>query len=185
MGRVPGRRLISPPPTTGASAGVAANAARLMEPSRDAATMLREQVDGAELGGAAEAAEPAITAAGDSLLDPALRDALVRVLDRRLVILALAVLLNADEDLPELARELNLALENGLLRVAMKVSVADGKTAPAALEALRSAGCTVSAEEPSRGLVVAEVPPSALPALARAKGILRVEPLVAGKAAAE
>jgi hypothetical protein len=117
----------------------------------------------------------------DPLLDAATRDALVRVLDRRLVIIALAAMIGEESRIPALAAELDLGVENGMLLVAMKVEVTGGAVSPSVIEALRAAGAVISAENPARGLVVAMVPPSGLPALAQAKGISRVEALRGGE----
>jgi hypothetical protein len=116
----------------------------------------------------------------DALLDAATRDALVRVLDRRLVIIALAAMIGEESRIPALASELDLGIENGMLLVAMKVDVSAGAVAPSVIEALREVGAVISAEDAARGLVVAMVPPSGLPALAETKGISRVEALRGG-----
>jgi hypothetical protein len=112
-----------------------------------------------------------------SLLDAATRDTLVRVLDRRLLILALASVLGEGARIPELASELDLELENGMILVAMKVETTGGKPAASALDALRAAGGVASAEDGARGLVVARVPATGLAALAKGAGVLRIEVL--------
>ena len=61
----------------------------------------------------------------------------------------------------------------------MKVATERGAPSAAALEAIRAAGGRVVAEDPSRGLIVAEVPPAGLAALGGSAAILRVEPLAA------
>jgi hypothetical protein len=116
----------------------------------------------------------------DALLDASTRDALVRVLDRRLVVIALAAMIGEESRIPALAAELDLGLENGMLLVSMKVDVSAGAVAPSVIEALREVGAVISAENAARGLVVAMVPPSGLPALAETKGISRVEALRGG-----
>ena len=113
------------------------------------------------------------------LADAASRDALVRVLERRLVILALAVLLGEESRVAPLAAELDLPMSSGMLTVAMKVATERGAPSAAAVEAIRAAGGRVVAEDASRGLVVAEVPPTGLAALGGSAAILRVEPLAA------
>jgi hypothetical protein len=113
------------------------------------------------------------------LADSAARDALVRVLERRLVILALAVLFGEEARVTPLAAELDLPLTDGMLMLAMKVKAERGAPSAEALEAIRAAGGRVVAEDASRGLLVAEVPPAGLAALGGSAGVLRVEPLAA------
>jgi hypothetical protein len=126
-----------------------------------------------------------VPAAADStkapILDAATRDTLVRVLDRRLVILALASVLGEDARIPDLMSGLDLPIENGMVLVAMKVETAGGKPAAAMLDALRAAGGVASAEDGARGLVVAKLPPSALLALAKTAGVIRIEALEMGE----
>lgn len=124
-------------------------------------------------GASASAAWPA------PLADPATRDRFVRVLERRLVILALAVLFDEEARVAPLAAELDLSLSNGMLSIAMKVATERGASSAAALEAIRAAGGRVVAEDASRGLIVAEVPPAGLAALGGSAAVLRVEPLAA------
>jgi hypothetical protein len=107
------------------------------------------------------------------------------VLDRRLLILALASLLGEETRIPELSSDLDLAVENGMLLVAMKVDATDGKLSATALGAIRAAGGVVSAEDAARGLVVARIPPSALTELAKASGIRRIEALSMDQTPAE
>ena len=116
----------------------------------------------------------------DALRDAATRDALVRVLDRRLVIIALAAMVGEEARIPALAAELDLDVENGMILVSMKVEVSGGAVSPSVLTALSAVGGVVSAQDPARGLVVAMVPPTGLPALAQAKGISRIEVLHGG-----
>jgi hypothetical protein len=136
---------------------------------------------------AAPVSEPGapVPAAADStkapILDAATRDTLVRVLDRRLVILALASVLGEDARIPDLMSGLDLPIENGMVLVAMKVETAGGKPAAAMLDALRAAGGVASAEDGARGLVVAKLPPSALLALAKTAGVIRIEALEMGE----
>jgi hypothetical protein len=151
-------------------------------PLADAA--LFEAVDAPAAAGASNGAEDRSAAlAGASwpqpLADAASRDALVRVLERRLVILALAVLFGEESRVAPLAAELDLELSSGMLTVAMKVATERGAPSAAALEAIRAAGGRVVAEDASRGLIVAEVPPAGLAALGGSAAILRVEPLAA------
>ena len=110
----------------------------------------------------------------DALRDAATRDALVRVLDRRLVIIALAAMVGEEARIPALAAELDLDVENGM------ILVSGGAVSPSVLTALSAVGGVVSAQDPARGLVVAMVPPTGLPALAQAKGISRIEALHGG-----
>jgi hypothetical protein len=106
------------------------------------------------------------------------RDRLVRVLDRRLVLLALASLLGEGDKIPALASELGVDLENGFVQVAMKVATSEkGELDAKLLDAIRAAGATISADDAKRGLVVARIPVSALAKLAAIDGVKRVEPL--------
>jgi hypothetical protein len=139
---------------------------------------------------AGQAAEPSPVAAAESgahaarattrLLEPAARDTLVRVLDRRLVVVALAALLGESGRVPDLAAELDLALENGTILVAMKVATVNGTANAAVLEsiqkAIQAAGGSVGATDAARGLVVVRVSPEALCRLALEPGVLRIEP---------
>ena len=111
-------------------------------------------------------------------LTPAERDRLVRVLDRRLVFLALASLLGEGDKIPALAAELGVELQNGFVQVAMKVATSDkGELDGKTLDAIRAAGATISADDAKRGLVIARVPVSALAKIAAIEGVKRVEPL--------
>jgi len=106
------------------------------------------------------------------------RDRLVRVLDRRLVLLALASLLGEGDKIPALASELGVELQNGFVQVAMKVATSDkGELDGKTLDAIRAAGATISADDAKRGLVIARVPVSALAKIAAIDGVKRVEPL--------
>lgn len=114
-------------------------------------------------------------------LDRATRDTLARVLERRLVIVALAVILGESDRIPGLAAELDLPLDDGTLLVAMRIAKPAGDAAAAApgddvRSSLQSLGCVIAAEDRGRGLIVARIPPAALPGIARLKGVLRVEP---------
>ena len=135
----------------------------------------------ASVAAAAEAAPVAAASADPGRSVPAIdadtRDTLVRVLDRRLLILALAEVLGEGARIPALVSELDLPIEDGMILVAMKVDSTGGKPSPSALEALRAAGGIASAEDGARGLVVARVPPSGLAALAKGAGVRRVEAL--------
>jgi len=119
--------------------------------------------------------QPAADAAKEEpkqLLTDAERDQLARRLDRRLVILAVAHLLGKTDEISRLATELGVDTQDGTVLVAMKVDVS-AKT-KGALVAL---GCTVVAEEPARGLIVARVSIAQLAKLAATDGIKRIEPL--------
>ena len=110
------------------------------------------------------------------------RDRLVRVLERRLVLLALAFVLDQGDGAPKLAQELGLTLQQGRLLVAIKAetvgaTAADRQIDPKVREALRAIGAEISAEEAGRGLIVASVPASQLRALAAIAGVRRVEPV--------
>ena len=102
----------------------------------------------------------------------------MRVLDRRLVLLAIAQLLDSAGSVQAIADELGLRLENGKIALAMKVARTDaGAIDPTVLQALRTLGATVSAEDASRGLLIVRAPISALIKLAAVDGVKRVEPL--------
>lgn len=125
-----------------------------------------------------EAAVAADGAPKQELLSTAERDRLVRVLDRRLVLLAIAQLLDSSGSVQAIADELGLRLENGTIALAMKVARTDaGAIDPKILQALRTLGATVSAEDASRGLLIVRAPISALIKLAAVDGVKRVEPL--------
>ena len=125
-----------------------------------------------------EAAAAADGAPKQELLSTAERDRLVRVLDRRLVLLAIAQLLDSSGSLQAIADELGLRLENGTIALAMKVTRTDaGAIDPKILQALRTLGATVSAEDASRGLLIVRAPISALIKLTAVDGVKRVEPL--------
>ena len=109
------------------------------------------------------------------ILSDAERDLLVRRLDRRLVMLALAHLLGQGELIPRLSGELGVEMRNGTLLVAMKADVS-AKTK----DALAALGCSVVAEEPARGLLVVRLSVPQLAKLISVEGIRRVEPLAAG-----
>lgn len=102
------------------------------------------------------------------------RDRLVRILDRRLVLLSLAVSVGLADRVSELAAELGVKLENGTILVAIAVDPSSG---PATIEALKAIGCIVSAEEPKRGLVVARVSATQLARIAEVAAVKRVEPI--------
>ena len=117
-------------------------------------------------------AADAAKAAPKPVFTDAERDQLVRRLDRRLVILAVAHALGKSDEIARLAAELGVDMQNGTLLVAMKADLA-AKTK----DALAAIGCTVVAEEPARGLIVARVSIAQLAKLAATEGIKRVEPL--------
>ena len=125
-----------------------------------------------------EAAAAADGAPKQELLSTAERDRLVRVLDRRLVLLAIAQLLDSAGSVQAIADELGLRLENGTIALAMKVARTDaGAIDPKILQALRTLGATVSAEDASRGLLIVRAPISVLIKLTAVDGVKRVEPL--------
>ena len=106
------------------------------------------------------------------------RDRLVRVLDRKLVLLALAVLRGENDKIPALAQELEVALQGGSVDVAMKVVANQkGTLDPKLADALRALGATIFGDDAKRGLVVARVPVAALAKVAAIEGVKRVEPL--------
>lgn len=119
-----------------------------------------------------------------SILTRMTRDQLVRVLERRLALVAIASALRRDDLITGLAAELGLEFETGRLLVAMKVRVdAEGKVDPALLEQLRTLQITL---EPAatRGLAVARLTPAQLMQVFGLAGVLRVEPLTGDMAAA-
>jgi hypothetical protein len=187
LGGVSGRRAGGSAPIARPGAGGFANRAPASgdasAPLAEAALAL-EAVDApVDAGGEGGAEDRSAAFAGASwpqpLADAASRDALVRVLERRLVILALAVLFGEEARVASLAAELDLPLSSGMLSVAMKVATERGAPSAAALEAIRAAGGRVVAEDASRGLIVADVPPAGLAVLGGSAAILRVEPLAA------
>jgi hypothetical protein len=188
--RAPGGVQLAPPRNStgggfgyaggGGGGGGASSASRAGAPQAAADAAVDAKID-AKVD--ASSAEPAATDAGGTLgarasrLDAATRDTLVRVLDRRLLILALASVLGEDARIPDLASELDLELENGMILVAMKVETTGGKPTASVLDALRAAGGVVSAEDGARGLLVAQVPVAGLAAVAKGAGVLRIEAL--------
>ncbi|MEY2795890.1 MAG: hypothetical protein RIR10_1606 [Planctomycetota bacterium] len=115
------------------------------------------------------------------LLTEAERDTLVRVLDRRLLVLALASLIGDDEQIPALAKELGCG-DGAVFEVAMKVALdANGAIDPRVLESLRALGVAIEDEVGARGLVIARVPPQALVKAALVAGVKRVEPVTRGE----
>jgi hypothetical protein len=146
------------------------------------AATLEERPGVAAAGGTA--GQPSAGAGVDPAKMPNLaeRDRLVRVLERRLVLLALAFVLDQGDGAPKLAQELGLTLQQGKLLVAIKAetvgaTAADRQIDPKVREALRAIGAEISAEEAGRGLIVASVPASQLRALAAIAGVRRVEPV--------
>jgi hypothetical protein len=192
--RAPGGAQIAPPSrSTGGIIGAAGGGggraeatppARLLESKSNGASDSTDAAAGASADAAPNQAESAVERQVP-IVDAATRDTLVRVLDRRLLILALASLLGEETRIPELSSDLDLAVENGMLLVAMKVDATDGKLSATALGAIRAAGGVVSAEDAARGLVVARIPPSALTELAKASGIRRIEALSMDQTPAE
>ncbi|MFM7261291.1 MAG: VWA domain-containing protein, partial [bacterium] len=117
-------------------------------------------------------------AAPAALLTVAERDRLVRVLDRRLLVLALASLVGDDAAIPAIAEELGVG-ESTMLEVAMKVAVdAKGAIDAATLESLRALGVTIEDDVAERGLVVARLAPQQLVKVALVAGVKRVAPIV-------
>jgi len=115
------------------------------------------------------------------LLTEAERDTLVRVLNRRLIVLALASLVGDDDKIPALAKELGCG-DGAVLEVAMKVALdANGAIDPRVLESLRALGVAIEDEVAARGLVIARVPPQALVRAALVAGVKRIEPLSRAK----
>ena len=137
-------------------------------------------------------AEPGVDALADGAsaapvdpigLDEASRDRLVRVFERRLVLVVLAAILGDRDALAALPAELGLPLEDGKLRLAIRLRRDDGgRIDPGTLDALRKAAVGVVGRDDARGLVVAEVDPVAIGQLLRLDGVLRVEPLDAKRA---
>lgn len=182
--RAPGGSQLAPPrQSTGGGFGSAGGGGVAESAARMPATAASAPAAAGAAAADASVTDAAASDAGGrpdskaSLLDAATRDTLVRVLDRRLLILALASVLGEGARIPELASELDLELENGMILVAMKVETTGGKPAASALDALRAAGGVASAEDGARGLVVARVPAAGLAALANGAGVRRVEVL--------
>jgi hypothetical protein len=182
--RAPGGSQLAPPrQSTGGGVGsaggggVADSAARMPATAASAPAAAGADATGASVTDAAASDASGQPDPKASLLDAATRDTLVRVLDRRLLILALASVLGEGARIPELASELDLELEDGMILVAMKVETTGGKPAASALAALRAAGGVASAEDGARGLVVARVPATGLAALAKGAGVRRIEVL--------
>jgi hypothetical protein len=118
------------------------------------------------------------SAEGVELLTIAERDRLVQVLDRRLLVLALAALLGEDARIPAIAGELGLG-DAASLEVALKVAVdAKGAIDGAVLESLRALGVRIEDEVAARGLIVARLSPPQLVKAALVAGVRRVEPIV-------
>ena len=182
--RAPGGSQLAPPrQSTGGGVGsaggggVAESAAQMPATAASAPAAAGADATGASVTDAAASDASGQPDPKASLLDAATRDTLVRVLDRRLLILALASVLGEGARIPELASELDLELEDGMILVAMKVETTGGKPAASALAALRAAGGVASAEDGARGLVVARVPATGLAALAKGAGVRRIEVL--------
>ena len=105
----------------------------------------------------------------------------MRVLDRRLLVLALASLVGDDEKIPALAKELGCG-DGAVFEVAMKVALdAKGAIDPRVLESLRALGVAIEDEVAARGLVIARMPPQALVKAALVAGVKRVEPVMRGE----
>jgi hypothetical protein len=166
-----------------------AEAARVAEaadpPSKgkaDAQATVTETAAAADAGVDVGANADATGAAGTTpLLTEAERDTLVRVLDRRLLVLALASLVGDDEKIPALAKELGCG-DGAVFEVAMKVALdAKGAIDPRVLESLRALGVAIEDEVAARGLVIARMPPQALVKAALVAGVKRVEPVMRGE----
>ena len=103
-------------------------------------------------------------------------DRLARVLEERLLVVALAVLVDDADALRTLVAELGLATTGEGARlellVAMKIDAASFEPSVAAL---RACGVLVEAEDPARGLLVARIPANALPRAALVEGVRRIE----------
>ena len=135
-----------------------------------------DAIDGAA--NASDAKSAVADAAPAAILTDGERDRLVRVLDRRLLVLALASLVGEDAQVPAMASELGLG-EGMMLEVAMKVAVdAKGAIDAATLESLRALGVTIEDDVAERGLVVARLAPQQLVKAALVAGVKRIEPIV-------
>ena len=130
--------------------------------------------DGAIEVTAASTTKPALTAGN--------RDRLVRVVERRLVLVALAALMGNQAVIPSLIEEFALPAQGSgatiSVRVAIKVTTdANGAIDVKLLDSLRALGVTIDGEDASRGLVVANMPPQAIIRSALLAGVSRIEPL--------
>ena len=113
------------------------------------------------------------------------RDQLVRVLERRLVFVALADLLDEKALIPGLIVEFDLPVagSDATLKVAMKLRVStNGVIDPKTLAALRALGVTIDGEDAARGFIVARISADKLIAAALVAGVSRIEPLLEQKA---
>lgn len=141
--------------------------------------------NGAELadapadGAAGSSAEPKgreqQTEAKARALRPEQLDRLAQVLDARLLVAALAALVDDTEALRTLVAELAVPTtgEGEQLAFAVVIKV-DRASQAQTLDALRAAGVAIEAEDASRGLVVARVPSAALPRVALVEGVRRI-----------
>jgi hypothetical protein len=110
------------------------------------------------------------------------RDRLVRVVERRLVLVALAALMGNHAVIPSLIEEFALPAQGSgatmSVRVAIKVTTdANGTIDVKLLDSLRALGVTIDGEDALRGLVVANMPPQAIIRSALLAGVSRIEPL--------
>jgi hypothetical protein len=143
-----------------------------------------QPVDGLAAAGTGDDANAADSAAATKpALTEAQRDQLVRVLDRRLVFLALARAVGEEARIAELASELGVPLADGRVNLALKVAVgADGSIPSATLDALRALGAEINAEvaatDARRGLVVIRIPATRLLELSAMPGLKRAEPIL-------
>lgn len=113
------------------------------------------------------------------------RDQLVRVLERRLVFVALADLLDEKALIPGLIVEFDLPVagSDATLKVAIKLRVStNGVIDPKTLAALRALGVTIDGEDAARGFIVARISADKLIAAALVAGVSRIEPLLEQKA---
>jgi hypothetical protein len=112
------------------------------------------------------------------------RDQLVRVLERRLVFVALADLLDEKALIPGLIVEFDLPVagSDATLKVAIKLRVStNGVIDPKTLAALRALGVTIDGEDAARGFIVARISADKLIAAALVAGVSRIEPLLEQK----
>jgi hypothetical protein len=143
-----------------------------------------QPVDGLAAAGTGDDANGADSAAAAKpALTEAQRDQLVRVLDRRLVFLALARAVGEEARIAELASELGVPLADGRVTLALKVATgADGAIPAATLDALRALGAEINAQVPvadaRRGLVVIRIPATRLLELSAMPGLKRAEPIL-------
>ncbi len=145
-------------------------------------------VDSLSTGATNEAVSESATAATiKPVLTAGDRDRLVRVVERRLVFVALAALMGNTAVIPSLIEEYALPAQGSgatiSLRVAIKVTTdGDGAIDAKVLDALRAFGVVIDGVDAARGLVVADMPPTAIVRSALIKGVARIEPLASARA---